>query len=120
VSPSKFERVIEEILTTTKKKFITQKVLVKKQKQIHGRAIATPDFYFEKGITLPGIDEKIFWIDATLSPHTEKKSEQRDKYINHFGHGLIVYLKGHSHHPGDISYEDFLEKCILKWGEAVH
>ena len=78
--------------------FLTQADMVKIQMKKYGKAVATPDFYFNQPIKIKG--KPIHWIDAknyygtTKSMIYPKTIEQATRYVNRFGPGAIVFALG--------------------------
>lgn len=116
-SAEEFEKILEEILSIAGKTFQTQTDLVAEQREQHGRAIATPDFYFDPPLILH--KRRLAWIDAKdyyggdnyFTRRTIKK--QLEKYA-HLGDGLFVFRWGYNpvHKEHSMSYETFVESIF--------
>ena len=78
----------------------TQPDMVKEQTETMGRAIATPDIYFPKGIKING--RKIFWIDAknfygaNISNIRGGLKKQVKRYNQLYGPGAVIFKYSYS------------------------
>ena len=93
-----FENEIEAILQKKGISYKTEKILAKSQIKNIGIAISTPDFLLSKEYLLQG--KKIHWIEcksyfgASIPILQEKLWKQTQRYVEHWGPGLVVFKHG--------------------------
>lgn len=95
-----FEDVIAKFLEKEGVLFVRQKQLQLEQKKSFGTAILTPDFLILDTLKING--NRVTWIDAkafygaNISFNIKKVKKQMSRYIDHWGEGAIIYLRGFS------------------------
>jgi hypothetical protein len=94
-----FEDCIAQYLRDEGIQFVRQSQLEKEQLKMFGRQVLTPDFLIFDDLEING--KKVRWIDAksyygaiTAGFHVKKTCKQMKRYIEHWGPGAIVFLKG--------------------------
>jgi hypothetical protein len=94
-----FEDCIAQYLLDEGIQFVRQSQLEKEQLEMFGRQVLTPDFLIFDDLEING--KKVRWIDAksyygaiTAGFHVKKTCKQMKRYIQHWGPGAIVFLKG--------------------------
>ena len=94
----KFEDIVSVWLERKGIRFVREEQLQKEQEKEFSKAIATPDFLLLDQVSINGtpchwIDCKSYYgADVYLDVDSTKK--QKNRYVNNWGSGAIIYLQG--------------------------
>lgn len=95
-----FETITEHFLRDLGLTFLTQKDLIKEQKQLYGKIFASPDFLILDDLVVNG--HQVRWIDckafygANVNCRKKGVKTQTARYQEYWGSGAFLFLEGHS------------------------